>query len=147
MPKIGLVIGKFYPPHRGHSFLIQTALRQVDHLIVLVCERPDQVLTGQQRVTWLREEHPTADVRIIPDIGHDDDSQMWADYTKTFLGCAPDVVFSSEDYGPDYARLMGSRHVMVDCVRSTIPISATLVRKNPLLAWAYLGSGVRKGIV
>ena len=34
--KRGLVIGKFYPPHRGHKFLIETALNAVDHLDVLI---------------------------------------------------------------------------------------------------------------
>ena len=35
--KTGLIIGKFLPPHLGHAFLVETASRQVDRLIVLVC--------------------------------------------------------------------------------------------------------------
>ena len=42
----GLVIGKFYPPHRGHKFLIDTALSQVDYLDVLVCVRAEQAIPG-----------------------------------------------------------------------------------------------------
>jgi cytidyltransferase-like protein len=34
----GLVIGKFYPPHLGHSYLIEYALAHSDSVDVLVCE-------------------------------------------------------------------------------------------------------------
>ncbi len=37
----GLVIGKFYPPHKGHTFLIDTGRAQVDELTVIVCDRSD----------------------------------------------------------------------------------------------------------
>lgn len=143
MSKIGLVIGKFYPPHRGHRYLIETAAQQVDDLIVLVCDNSNQTIGAAQRAAWLREIHPMADVRIIPDIGHDDDSAVWAKYTQEQLGFAPDVVFSSEDYGPVYAKLMGSKHVMVDRQRITFPISGTQVRRNPWAAWEYLEPCVR----
>ena len=38
----GLVIGKFYPPHRGHKYLIDVATAQADQLDVIVCARPEQ---------------------------------------------------------------------------------------------------------
>src|SRR3954453_23320624 len=84
--KRGLVIGKFYPPHRGHKYLIDVAASRVDHLDVLVCSLPDQVPTADQRAEWLRKIHPNVEVRVIPDIGHDDYSELWASYTKEFLG-------------------------------------------------------------
>ena len=34
----GLVVGKFYPPHRGHKLLIDTALAGVDEVHVIVCD-------------------------------------------------------------------------------------------------------------
>ena len=52
----GLVIGKFLPPHRGHAFLIETALRQVDRLVVLVCSLEREPIPGWQRVAWLGQE-------------------------------------------------------------------------------------------
>lgn len=54
-----------------------------------------------------------------------------------YLGRAPDVVFSSEDYGPPFAAFMGCRHVMVDRDRAAFPISGTAVRASPLenLQW------------
>ena len=93
----GLVIGKFYPPHRGHQFLIETALSQVDRLDVLICVRPDQTISGELRKQWLQEIHPTACVRAIDDPGEDNNSELWAKYTVRILGSAPEVVFTSED--------------------------------------------------
>ena len=139
----GLVVGKFYPPHRGHKFLIDTALSQVDSLEVLVCARPEQMISGELRAQWLREIHPDARVRVIDDPGEDDNSEFWAKYTRQLLGTAPDVVFTSEDYGEAYARFLGSRHVMVDRDRTRVAISARAIRVAPLRHWEYLEPCVR----
>lgn len=139
----GLVIGKFYPPHRGHSYLIETALSEVDHLDVVVCDHPSQTIPGPVRAAWLRELHPEAVVRLIEDFGDDDNSERWANYTTRVLGSAPDVVFTSEPYGPHYAELMGSLHVMVDADRSMVPVSGAAVRQDPASWWAFLDPPVR----
>ena len=139
----GLVIGKFYPPHLGHSYLIQTALSQVNHLDVLVCVRPDQTISGELRTAWLREMHPAANVISVQDICDDDNSERWAEYTLQTLGYKPDVVFTSEDYGERYARAMGSKHVMVDRARLQVPIAASVIRKRPLENLQYLAPAVR----
>lgn len=142
----GLVIGKFLPPHKGHKYLIDTALSQSNHVDVLVCDSPGYAIPAETRRRWLQEIHPAAHVRIIPDLGDDDDSEAWAEDTISFLGYAPEVVFSSEDYGIAYARYMGSKHVMVDNGRVHIPISATQIRKNVLAGWQYLEAPVRRDL-
>ena len=139
----GVVIGKFYPPHRGHKFLIETALAQVNHLDVLVCARPEQTISGELRRQWLQEIHPAACVRVIDDPGEDDNSKFWAEYTVEILGRAPDVVFSSENYGVDYARFLGCQHVMVDRERKHMPVSASAIRSSPLKHWDFLEPCVR----
>jgi NadR type nicotinamide-nucleotide adenylyltransferase len=137
------VIGKFYPPHRGHKFLINTALAQVDHLDVLICVRSDQTISGELRRQWLEEIHPAAHVRAIEDPGEDDNSRFWAVYTIKILGTAPDVVFTSEEYGDAYAQFMGCRHVMVDRQRVHVPVSASAVRTDALRQWEFLEPCVR----
>jgi HTH-type transcriptional regulator, transcriptional repressor of NAD biosynthesis genes len=139
----GLVIGRFYPPHRGHKFLIDTALAQVDYLDVLVCSRPEQTISGELRRDWLREIHPTAHVRAIYDPGEDDNSKFWAEYTVQILGRAPDVVFTSEHYGEMLAHFLGCRHVMVDRERVHVPISASAILAAPLKHWEFLDPCVR----
>ncbi len=128
---LGFVVGKFYPPHRGHKHLIDAARRQVDRLVVMVCHHPSQRIPGEVRQAWLEEIHPDCDVHLVPD-ELADDSRQWATFTIAHLGRAPDVVFSSEAYGPVFAGLMGSRHVMVDQPRTSVPISATRIRAAPL---------------
>ena len=143
----GLVIGKFYPPHRGHKFLIETALGAVDHLDVLICVLAGQTISGDLRQRWLEEIHPRANVMQVEDIGHDDDSKLWAAYTKRILSQAPDVVFTSEGYGDAYARFLGCRHVLVDPDRRHVPISGTKIRANHLAYWDFLEPCVRAHFV
>ena len=33
---LGVIVGKFLPPHRGHRFLIETALSRCDRVVVIV---------------------------------------------------------------------------------------------------------------
>lgn len=134
----GLVIGKFLPPHRGHKYLIETALAHVDQLDILVCSRADQPISGELRSAWMAELHPTAHIRLIDDPGEDDNSRFWAGYTVQLLGYAPDIVFSSEDYGEAYARCMGCRHVMVDRARVHVPTSGSAIRRSPLRHWDFI---------
>ena len=133
---LGFVVGKFYPPHRGHRHLIETARRHCDRLVVLLPHHPSQKIPGELRRDWLREIHPDCDIRLVPDeLG--DDRKAWARFTVELLGRAPDVVFTSEGYGPGFAAELGCRHVMVDRDRAAFPISGTQVRSSPLdhLEW------------
>lgn len=143
MAKRGLVIGKFYPPHRGHKYLIDTAESQTDELWVIVCSKPEEKPSGEQRAAWLREIHQRTNVLLIEDKYDQDDSKLWAELTLGWLGFTPDVVFTSEDYGTHYARYLGCQHVLVDKVRQNFPISGTDVRINPLACWKYLEPPVK----
>lgn len=142
--KKGLVVGKFYPPHKGHSYLINKALENCDQLTVLVCDSKKYSIDAKTRAKWIKSIHKDAKVKIIPDIGKDDDSKAWGKHTIDFLGYAPDIVFSSEDYGVTYAKAMKSEHYMVDRMRSKVPISATKVRNNVIENWNFLKPIVRQ---
>jgi NadR type nicotinamide-nucleotide adenylyltransferase len=141
---LGFVVGKFYPPHRGHKHLIDTARRQVDRLVVLLPHHPSQKIPGELRKAWLEEIHPDCDIHLVPDTLGPDDTEGWARFTIEHLrNRAPDVVFSSEDYGPRFAACMKCRHVMVDRDRRTFPISGTRVREAPMECLDYLEPCVR----
>ena len=62
---LGLVIGKFYPPHRGHKLLIDEAVAQSERAVVIVCGKPTDAIPGELRGQWLQEIHPAADVMVI----------------------------------------------------------------------------------
>jgi NadR type nicotinamide-nucleotide adenylyltransferase len=140
----GLVIGKFRPPHKGHGLLIETALARVDRLTVVVCADASDSIPADLRAAWLRELYPTADVRVVDTTGRDpDDSALWARLTRGWLGAAPDVVFTSEAYGPRYARHLGCAHVAVDPERARVPVSGSRVLADPAAHLAALEPPVR----
>ena len=142
----GVVIGKFYPPHKGHNYLIDTALKNSDEVDVLVVDNPAYKIAAKKRAEWLRARHPGADVRIIPDIYDDDNSPAWALNTLKFLGYRPDIVYSSEAYGKPWAEAMGCKWVNVDISRHTVPISGTKVRQDMLKSWNYLSDETKAGL-
>jgi len=141
--RLGLVIGKFYPPHRGHKLLIDAAISQSERTVVIVCGKPTDTIPGSLRGRWLQETHPAAEVMVIDDRYDENDSRIWAENTMRWLGRPPDTVFTSEDYGDRYAALMGSKHVLVDRPRKRIPISGTAIRKDPFANWEFLEPPVR----
>ncbi len=142
----GFVIGKFYPPHRGHKLLIDTAQAQCDRLIVMICHHESQTIPGDVRKAWLEEIHPRAEVHLVPDIVPDE-SEPWAAFVKTHLGFSPDLVFSSEVYGEQFASLLDARHVMVDQARKQVPISGSIIRAAPLEHLHFLEPCVRAWFV
>jgi HTH-type transcriptional repressor of NAD biosynthesis genes len=142
--KKGLVIGKFYPPHRGHKYLIDTAKAQCEELTVILCWKKSETIPGFLRAEWLKKIHPNVYIKVIEDNKlADGDSKGWAQFTIDVLGYVPDAVFTSEAYGDPYASFMGTTHILVDRARTFIPISATLVRKDPLAAADFLEPCVR----
>lgn len=142
----GVVIGKFYPPHLGHNYLIDTALAGCDEVDVLVVDSPDYHLPAESRRQWLQAHHPRATVRIIPDIGNDDDSEAWALHTIRFLGRIPDAVYASMDYAVTWAAAMGCPHIEVDTPRVKIPISGTKIREDFMESWDFLSDEVKAGL-
>ena len=133
---IGLVVGKFWQPHRGHQLLLETAAAQVSELVVLVYANPDSATQpAAVRAQWLRElyrgDELTAGPRIgttplrifalsaeadeVPPDAADDYTQR--EFVRQWLAqqaIKVDVVFSSEAYGPGFAEHLGVPHTAVD---------------------------------
>lgn len=140
----GLVCGKFYPLHKGHDFLIQTALENCDELTIMIVQQARQKPPGKLREKWLKQAYPQAKVILVDDIYKDGDHQAWADFTIKTLGHAPDIVFSSESYGEPWAAAMGSKHMLVDPQRKNVPISAAEIRKDPAGKQEFISPEARK---
>lgn len=142
--KRGLIVGKFYPPHAGHFFLIKTAAKQCDELTVAVCDHPEYLIPARTRARWVRAALPGIKVVTVKDTVDDDDSVAWARLaTEIMDGHKPDVVFTSEAYGKPWAEAIGCEHVLVDIDRTTFPCSGTVVRKQPFAYWEFLSPEVR----
>lgn len=142
--ELGVVVGKFLPPHRGHRFLIETALSCCERVVVIVCGKSIDPIPPDLRAAWLMEIVPAAEVMLIEDRYDEHDTAVWAANTVRWLGRAPDAVFTSEDYGDLYAGMMGARHVMVDRARTLVPCSGTSVRSDPLSMWDFIDPPLRE---
>jgi HTH-type transcriptional repressor of NAD biosynthesis genes len=60
----GLTLGKFAPLHKGHQFLIETALAEMDEVIVMVYDCPETTAVPLSvRAAWLRQLYPR--IRVI----------------------------------------------------------------------------------
>jgi NadR type nicotinamide-nucleotide adenylyltransferase len=146
----GLIVGRFNPPHLGHSYLIGRAASQVDRLVVYVNTRRAEPIPGILRAQWLHELHP--DVEVVQ-VAHELDTnfadpQLWERWMTLFFSHwpydeGPHAVFSSEGYGDELAIRFGADHVIVDAERSVVPVSATMIRTEPLAHLDLLAPPVR----
>ncbi len=138
LPATGLIVGRFNPPHLGHSFMIDWAAQRCGQLVVFVNTRAGELVPGALRAGWLADLHPH--VHVV-EVAHDldtnfGDEALWAQWMALFrsrwpLPTGPDVVFSSDPYLEPLAQRFGARAVVVDAERATVPISATQIREAP----------------
>jgi HTH-type transcriptional regulator, transcriptional repressor of NAD biosynthesis genes len=145
----GMILGKFMPIHKGHQYLIDFALGQVDHLTLLVGSLSNEPIPGHLRYHWVKELYPQAEVRHVTDENpqypheHPQFWEIWVSSIRKFIPTGPDVVFTSESYGEELARRLGAIHLLCDLTRSSVPISATEIRENPYTNWHFLPEPVR----
>ncbi|CAL9559907.1 Trifunctional NAD biosynthesis_regulator protein NadR [Actinosynnema sp. ALI-1.44] len=160
-----LVLGKFYPPHRGHHHLIRTAAARSARVTVAVLASSVESIPVESRVAWLRAEH--ADTPGVVVLGDLDDHPMdfhsdtvWELHMgvaravlarRAIMDGSPgsavvDAVFTSEAYGDEMAKRLGARHVSVDPDRVAFPVSGTAVRASVADHWDLLAPAVRAGL-
>jgi HTH-type transcriptional repressor of NAD biosynthesis genes len=144
----GLVLGKFYPLHAGHSSLIRTAQNRSARVTVQLLGASQESIPLAVREAWLREEHPTARiVSAIDDAPVDFDSaDAWAEHMvpiRALLDAPVDAVFSSDPYGAELADRLGATWVQVDAGRLHTPVSGTAIRADVPGHWWALAPAVR----
>ena len=133
---IGFTIGKFAPLHKGHQLLIETALKEMDEMYVVIYDTDIIDINVKQRANWIKQLYP--DVHIIyaynspKKYGLDDESaKIQMEYLSELIKDIPVTYFySSELYGEKVANYLNIRNRIVDLERKQIPISSTMVRKN-----------------
>ena len=144
----GLVLGKFYPLHAGHSALIRAALAQCDRVTVQVLASSVESIPLQTRAAWVREEHPGAHVVAAMDEAEVDfhSADAWDAHMAVISGLldAPvDAVLTSGAYGAELAARLGATWVQVDPGRVSTPVSGTAVRADVEGHWWALGPAAR----
>jgi len=152
-PKIGLTLGKFAPFHKGHQYLVETALAEVDRLYVLIYHTDLTTVPLQVRAAWIKALYP--EVTIIeawdgPE-GYGDTPEIkkvQEDYILKKLG---DIkishFYSSEFYGDHVSKALGAIDRRVDEPRSFVPISGTRVRAKLFQSRKYLSDLVYRDLI
>jgi HTH-type transcriptional regulator, transcriptional repressor of NAD biosynthesis genes len=159
----GVIVGKFFPPHEGHMYLIATALFHCRRVSVLVLGSSAERLSMRVRAQWIRDCFPAADgLRVtaeLDDVPIDFGSDaIWGDHMAVMRRGLQrlaaeygddhpvDAVFSSEEYGAELARRFGARHVCLDRARALHPVSGSVVRADLPAHWMELPAPVRAGL-
>ena len=109
----GLVLGKFYPLHAGHSALIRRATADCERVTVQVMGSVVESIPLAVRAAWVREVHPEVVVVAAYD-EHPvdfDDPTVWGlhmELITSILDRPVDVVYTSDEYGQELARRLGA---------------------------------------
>ena len=159
--KKSLVLGKFFPAHKGHLFLIDSALKESEVVHVMACWNHEQTIPGKIRADALRKiYHKNPNVRIhsvydggLPQYEHEVESKdifysYWTRLVDDFV-CDLDAIFTAESYGDDFAKYLGEYtnrniiHELVDIDRTKYPISGTEIRENPHKHWDMIPDAMK----
>lgn len=153
MKKIGFTIGKFAPFHKGHEYLIQIGLEEMDEFYVVIYETDLIDFSLEQRANWIKSCFPK--VHIIyayhppKEFGLDQKSVIiQMEYLKKKIAQIPVThFFCSEEYGKYVASYLGIVERNIDQKRNHIPISATKIRNNLVKNANYLNEDVYKDMI
>lgn len=153
--KNSLVLGKFYCVHLGHLFLIDTALSESEFVDVIITHNKSQFIPGEFRYNVLKDIYANENkvkIHLVSDDGlpqHDNECESLDEFYSYWVPLVYsqveklDAVFTSEDYGDDFARYLGVEHRLVDKERIKYPISGTSARNNPLGNWYLMPEEMR----
>ena len=61
---VGMLLGKFYPPHRGHVYLCEFALAHVERLHIVVGSLQRETMPGALRHHLMQQLVPGASVSL-----------------------------------------------------------------------------------
>lgn len=134
--KIGFTIGKFAPLHKGHQYLIEKGLREMDEFYVIIYETTVTEIPIETRANWIKQIYPKVHLMYAKNppsqYGLDEQSvKIQTDYLKEILkGIKVTHFYNSEPYGKFVARDLNLEQVQVDRKREKYPISATAIRKG-----------------
>lgn len=147
--KVGLTLGKYAPLHRGHQHVIETALREMDHVIVLIYDVPQTTsIPLPTRANWIRRLYPTVEVleawdgplevSDAPAVTAMHDAYLQSRMSERTIT----HFYSSEFYGEHVSKALGAIDRRVDPDREAFSISATQIRDNPFEHRKFLSPDV-----
>jgi NadR type nicotinamide-nucleotide adenylyltransferase len=152
--KRGLTLGKYAPFHRGHQLVLETALAEMDEVIVIIYDAPETIaIPLGVRAEWIRALYPAVtvveawdgptEVGDTPEI-----RKAHEEYIIGRLGITGITHFySSEFYGGHMSRALCAVNRIVDRGRLALPVSGTAIRGNPFRWREYLHPLVYRDLI
>jgi NadR type nicotinamide-nucleotide adenylyltransferase len=154
MKTTGLTLGKFAPFHKGHEFLLSSALAIVDNLICLIYDSPTITnIPLTVRANWIRSIFPTVEVIELWDgpseVGDTPEiKNMHETYILKLLnGRKITHFFCGEFYGEHMSIALNAQNCLIDPRRVNVPISGSEIRENPFQHREHLSPTVYKDYI
>lgn len=145
--KVGLFLGKFSILHFGHQFVIDTALKEMDRLIILIYDAPSSTTIPLDiRARWIEEIYTNYSVEVIKGLKGPEETG----YTEEIIRIQNEYIlkmvgdrgithfYSSEPYGKHVSEALHCVNKIVDIDRKTFPIAASTIQKNPYKYRKYI---------
>ena len=117
---IGFTIGKFAPLHKGHEYLIEKAIAEMDDVYVLINDTNATKISLEERAKWIQNKYKKVHVILGKNpptqYGMDETSiKIQTNYLKNVFKDIPVTHFySGEDYGKYVARDLNVKNVKVE---------------------------------
>lgn len=134
--KIGFTIGKFAPLHKGHQYLIEKGIKEMDEFYVIVYETNVIDIEIEQRAKWIKKLYPKVKILLAKNppsqYGLDEESvKIQIDYLKNIIkDISVTHFYNSEPYGKYVAKSLDIKEIQVDRLREKYTISGTKIREN-----------------
>ena len=149
---IGVVFGSFAPLHQGHLDVIMRAKKENDGgCVIIVCgfdgDKGEPLMPHKKRYRYVREFFADDDLVAVyaideTELGIESYPNGWKKFMKeverifSFAAEGSSVFYVSEDEYFSYLNDKG--YDVVKLNRNTNPISATMIRQNPIKYWSKI---------
>ncbi len=152
--KRGLTLGKFAPFHKGHQLLIETAISEMDEVVVIIYDAPNETeVPLTVRSDWIKTLYP--EVKVIEawdgptEVGDTREIQKkHEDYILHTLDISNvSAFYSSEFYGRHMSLALCAKNRPVDPDRKQVNISASKIRERPFKYRKYIDPYVYKDLI
>lgn len=153
MKKIGFTIGKFAPFHKGHEYLIETGIREMDKFYVVIYDTDILNIPSEKRAAWIKKRFPNVNILYAHNppskIGLDEESvKIQMEYLSSIIKDVPVTHFyNSEEYGKYVTKYLNIKERNIDIDRKNINISATDIRDNLVNKKEFLSEFVYNDLI
>ena len=149
--KVGFTIGKFAPFHKGHEYLIDTAIKEMDEFYVVIYDTNDYGINMKEK--WIKNRFSNAHIlkafNSPKEYGLDDNSiNIQMEYLSNILKDIPVTHFySSEEYGYYVSKYLNITNVLIDKDRNKYNISSSKIKSDLNKYKDYLNEEVYNDII